>query len=354
MSQNESIYPKRGLSQQTFQILNEGSSFTELFTLGVPYLILRETCNPGQNLWTLSLSGPDICVQDCNPYENYRQMHDLKAPHQHSYYEFAYIIQGTTTQNIEKKPYAISEGECLLMNQNVRHQEELEESYDVVFLMIAESYLKELFSLVCHYMPKDSDFSSIESLHHMVFNGQKAHYYYKKEFFIFKPVTDSKMADVLSQLLQELSLQTPGYKQVAHGLLCRMLYLLADTRRFHLEHHVADGKNDDLLFRKISQLLKENHGNISRSFISDKLSYNEDYLNSIVKRHTGMSLKKYAQIFCLEEAARLLSNSNMSVTDIIHELGLSNRTYFYRAFTRHYGLTPKEYQMLHKKEEGKE
>ena len=47
----------------------------------------------------------------------------------------------------------------------------------------------------------------------------------------------------------------------------------------------------------------------------------------------------------LEEAAALLVQTDQTVAEIMHLLGYSNRTYFYRIFQEKYGVTPREYRL---------
>ena len=46
----------------------------------------------------------------------------------------------------------------------------------------------------------------------------------------------------------------------------------------------------------------------------------------------------------MEKAARLLLDEELSIQDVIMEVGLSSRSYFYKEFTRRFGMTPKDYR----------
>lgn len=43
----------------------------------------------------------------------------------------------------------------------------------------------------------------------------------------------------------------------------------------------------------------------------------------------------------MEKAARLLLNNDMSIQDVITDVGIASRSYFYKEFTRRFGMTPK-------------
>ena len=46
----------------------------------------------------------------------------------------------------------------------------------------------------------------------------------------------------------------------------------------------------------------------------------------------------------MEKAASLLHNEELSIQDLIYDVGISSRAYFYKEFTRKFGVTPKVYR----------
>ena len=70
-------------------------------------------------------------------------------------------------------------------------------------------------------------------------------------------------------------------------------------------------------------------------------------LISDFKELTGHTIVQYRNLKRMEYAAHLLSEANYSVTDIITMLNLSGLGYFSKQFRKLYGMTPKQYQLLH-------
>lgn len=327
-----------------FHIHNWGSEFSEFFSLDIPYLFIRQDCDPQQDSWTTNLLCPGINISYQQTYRDYLEIWSSKSAHHQNYYDSVYLLEGELIKVIEGKRYPLTPGQFLLVNQNVLHMEEPNTRYCVLFFLISESYFKELLSLVSNTSLPDPAHKNLNQVMDMVFNERKEQHYYSKEFLSFQPHHINHITPLFSTILDELSQQSPGYEQIVQGLLCRILCHLLTPERYALSKHTLDGKNDDRIFTKISQLFEQNNGILSRKTISEELNYNHDYLNSIVKKHTGMSLKKYGQVFQLKNAAHMLSNTELSITDVIHQSGFSNRTYFYRLFTSKYGCTPKEYR----------
>ena len=82
----------------------------------------------------------------------------------------------------------------------------------------------------------------------------------------------------------------------------------------------------------------------------EKLRYSGSYLNRITQTFTGMNITQYALHYALEHAAWLLVNTGKTITEIVDEMGFSNRSYFYSEFQKHYDLTPREYRLQNKKD----
>lgn len=69
------------------------------------------------------------------------------------------------------------------------------------------------------------------------------------------------------------------------------------------------------------------------------------YVSECVRAQTGKTYKELLQKHRLETAARLLRRSDMTIQQIISQVGYENTSYFYRLFRTHYGQSPREYRM---------
>lgn len=63
------------------------------------------------------------------------------------------------------------------------------------------------------------------------------------------------------------------------------------------------------------------------------------------KKLTGLSPNTYYLSLKLNEARKMLEHS--SVTEVSYNIGYDNISHFIKRFTERYGMTPKQYQMLH-------
>ena len=65
------------------------------------------------------------------------------------------------------------------------------------------------------------------------------------------------------------------------------------------------------------------------------------------RRRTGYTIIQYLGIKKMEYAAQMLRNSENNVTDIAAAVGISSLSHFIHKFKEHFGVSPKEYQLLH-------
>ncbi|MCC8095046.1 MAG: AraC family transcriptional regulator [Tannerellaceae bacterium] len=66
-------------------------------------------------------------------------------------------------------------------------------------------------------------------------------------------------------------------------------------------------------------------------------------LKCLFKQVFGNSIFSYYQEFRMQEAARLLKEEQLSVSDVGYQLGFTNLSHFSRVFKEHIGMKPKQY-----------
>ena len=66
-------------------------------------------------------------------------------------------------------------------------------------------------------------------------------------------------------------------------------------------------------------------------------------LKRLFKQVFGSSIFNYYQVFRMKEAARLLKEEKLSVSEVGYRLGFTNLSHFSRVFNDHIGMKPKQY-----------
>jgi AraC-like DNA-binding protein len=78
--------------------------------------------------------------------------------------------------------------------------------------------------------------------------------------------------------------------------------------------------------------------------LAQQAGMSESKLKKLFKQIFGNSIFNYYQNFRMKEAARLLSEKKMSVSEIGYLLGFSNLSHFGKIFEEHIGMKPKKFQ----------
>ncbi len=113
----------------------------------------------------------------------------------------------------------------------------------------------------------------------------------------------------------------------------------------------TDTTNDDpdkLLFEQIDRLMREEKVyrdcNLNIDMIADKLKTNRKYISKAINQYSGHNFFYFINQFRVEEATKLLTQSDLLLKQISTKVGYSNVTSFYRAFNKEVGCAPSVYR----------
>ncbi len=97
----------------------------------------------------------------------------------------------------------------------------------------------------------------------------------------------------------------------------------------------------------IDRLMDKTKGNILLSECADELGVHQTYIWKILKMEKGKSFTEYAEKYKIEEAKKLLLQTNMSVQEIAASLDYANAQNFIRFFSKVTGVTPGKFRKLY-------
>lgn len=269
--------------------------------------------------------------------------------HQHNCFEFAYVLQGNMYQLVEGRRYLYTPGSCCVMNRNTLHTEELSTEFVCIFFSISFEFVERLISNGNGMLfPVEQERFDNLIFHFLEHNLEKDHPD-SKDFLDFVPrITETEQKvmvhDIFEKMLNTIISPYYGATYRLQDLFFQLIDILCNPQYYNAVHVTTKSSMESLLFSRIDQLLEEHHGRISNKELVQLLNYNGSYLGKIVKKYTGQSLFDYSMTFTMEYAAKLLKDTEKSVSEIASELKFSNRTHFYKIFEAYYQMTPKEYR----------
>lgn len=105
-------------------------------------------------------------------------------------------------------------------------------------------------------------------------------------------------------------------------------------------------RNKQLSIVEIIERYIESHlsQDVTREEIASFLHFNPAYLSRMFKKETGHSLTDYIIDVRMKQAKRLLSESDLKVSDVAEITGYHNFSYFSKLFKKQEGFTPQEFR----------
>ena len=103
--------------------------------------------------------------------------------------------------------------------------------------------------------------------------------------------------------------------------------------------------NDELLMERIMKSVNKNlsDSDFSVEMLTQEVGISRAQLHRKMKEMTGISTSEFLRNIRLEQAARLLKEQKINVTQVAYTVGFSNLAHFSTIFRKHFGVAPSEY-----------
>lgn len=254
--------------------------------------------------------------------------------HHHDFYEVYLFLSGKAGYMIEGRSYMLRPGDIILVNTDELHQLQIHNksiAYERIVLWIKPQFLKELGSnatdLSCCFRRSEASHTNLVRL----------------------PAVTSKTQRLLSNLLNEAGYNGFGsdifYKNLLQQIMIEINRGVLDTP--------ATANNDivtDVLIHSVMVFISEN---ISSALTLDDIALqfhvSKYHLLREFKRYVGTTVYRYILQKRLILAKQLILR-NMPIKEVYMESGFGDYSNFFRAFKKEYGITPKEFLKLTKKD----
>ena len=280
--------------------------------------------------------------------------------HCHDFFELLIVLKGKVYQKIEGQTYLYSIGSCCLINRNILHCEKTFGDSTLLFIQFSKEYVMELIE-----NNRSAFFKNLPPINNSIltFMEENLKTDHRKNYLDFFPIyqntfdktvenstyvhgrkNTSYLHRISNDLIENLFTPKIGSEYIIKGLLYGLFDYLDNSKAFHIIPVSLHTRNDELLFSRIRHLMEDTHGRISRSELEQSLHYSGNYLNSIIKKYTGMSLFEYGTGFTMNEAARLLDETDKSIGEIMTQLHFSNWGHFNQLFKKQFGMLPSQYK----------
>ena len=259
-------------------------------------------------------------------YRDYEESHD--------FWELCYVSKGEIIIQIDNVSFTLNHNQLILISPNKKHSYRSEKgNQNEAFVICFDSFSQVLDALSENVFSCDSVILSTVNL----------------------ILSESKNTFQMNEsgLLSVLNTPDFGGQQ---ALLLQLEYLLITLVR-----RLSSEKSSKIIFfsdenfhaeiaNAILRYLRENiHKRVTLEDVCERFNYSRSFICKSFKAQTGESLITCFNRLKAEEAARLLTETNKSITDIATGLGFRETKYFDSVFKKHHGITPVQYREEAKK-----
>ncbi|MFB5067001.1 MAG: helix-turn-helix domain-containing protein [Candidatus Wallacebacter cryptica] len=254
-----------------------------------------------------------------------RDAFNMNDKHRHEPYEIYYLRAGERYYFIDDRIYHVNQGDLIFVPSNVLHRTTAanNEQHERTVLYFKDRFLADLVPQSAHLMDC-----------------------FYRETKVVRPKVAEQMQieNTLAKLSTEYGKSLPHSALYLKALLIELLVLA--NRIEPAEPNLYDSLSPiHEKIHKIVRYLRKNYQSaVTLAQLGDKFYISQYYLSRMFKEVTGLTLIEYLNTVRVQEAQKLLTSSDLSITEISGLVGYENQTYFGRIFKRITGLTPSEYR----------
>ena len=268
---------------------------------------------------SLRLSGQPSNLLMISPHGRFRPT----PMHTHDYLEVMYLYDGSITQHWKGGSAVLSHGDFFFVPPGIYHATDVCGAGDIaVNLIVSDELLKkEAFSILRENLSPNEPY--------LIRTGHR------------------RANETVCRLMEEI-FDPENY--AAEAIEQTAILLAIDLARVSVQPNKRNPapeelSQQDILYRVI-RYIESGYKTVTLSETADTFGYTPNHLSVLLKKELGQSFSDFRHSFCMAQAALLLRESELPITEVAAQSGFSNMTHFYKLFDRKFHMTPGEYRIL--------
>ena len=250
--------------------------------------------------------------------------------HRHEYFELVCVCRGSLRQTICNKTMELKTGDFCIIAPDVWHDLSIFSDAVVIYVSIRRSSFDQtIFRL----------FSPDDVLQHF-FTGAlygKSDYPY----VLFHAGEDDDLLRRVLELYRESNAPGLYTDRVRFSYLSLILLGLLRDHTKDLETGSAEMQSLATIV-PILQYMQTHYATARRDTVAAVFHYHEAYLSRLIHRATGQTFARILQEIRLRQAQRLLTTTDLPISEIVSAVGLSSVSHFHKIYLEHFGCRPGE------------
>lgn len=251
--------------------------------------------------------------------------------HDHRFFEFVYVKQGFAMHNCKGTTSILTPGDIFSIFPNTYHSYSKPKNNTIYNCLFKKEGISNRFDELTRLPGLDSKLSKNNDG-----SWNRVH---------MNPSQSLEIESILEKMISENIEMKTGWKLRMETSLIDFLILFsrAYESQYKKINEISKTHRGDVFAALL--YMEKNHVNpINIHEIAKDINLNADYFTRIFKQFTGLTPTEYVRNLRLAEAVALLSNSNMSVSDISVNVGFDDPAYFTRQFKKFMGVSPSLYR----------
>lgn len=255
--------------------------------------------------------------------------------HNHEYIELVYVYSGQCLHFVENQSFEMKTGDLCILAPNAMHAiSACEDDAVLVNIMMSQKLFDASFLKMMHRGPALFEF--FES----VLYERKV-----SPYIIYPTGNDEWMHDLVLHMVKERKEKDYLYNESV-SLMVRQMFIHI-LRNYELMAIVSDPICHMQENRIVALMgyIAVNYRSITLAQTADFFGYNRAYMSQILSQYTGKTFTVLVNEEKMKNAAKLLKETRLNLTEISMEVGCYDASHFTHKFKKIYGMTPTEYRM---------
>jgi YesN/AraC family two-component response regulator len=236
-------------------------------------------------------------------------------PHAHTYTELFYIIGGNGQFQIEDEQFPVRSHQLVIVNPNIIHTERSYDAHPLEYIVLGIEGLE-----ISSSEPSES------------------------RYCIYSFSAANKVRECMQHILQEMQDRAQEYSTAClayMNLLVVQLMRHAGTPMTQVADSSPSNRQCAIVRRYIDSHYKEP---LTLDRLAAEVNVNKYYLAHAYKQTYGISPISYMISRRIQTGKRLLTETDLSLSQISAILGFSSASYFSQSFHKAEGISPMEYR----------
>ncbi|MBW8351684.1 AraC family transcriptional regulator [Bacillus sp. IITD106] len=262
-------------------------------------------------------------------YWGAKQLHYNNKPHQHSYFELCYIVDGKGKYIDNGKMFPLKKDVLFLSRPYIKHQIISDSGLDIIFVGFEINKKNTIGKMVEH-------FSCLEST----------------EIFITENAKNSPVVKLWTSILTLVNGPSIQFNDWLQGVCSAFFLSILEHFNDQKTHIQKKKRTASFLIYQAKLYIHDNlHRTLKLDDVANYIYISGRHLSRIFNTELGQSFSSYVRKERVRKAGTLLSDTNLTHEEIANLTGFDNVHYFSSVFSGEMGLPPGEFREKFRREQ---